>query len=293
MSSNTKFRHNKKRNTGLIYEFLVRKISESLIDNDQKMYKKSIDIIKKYYGEGRPIESEKQLFDAVLLTQGVSSNIAHKIVKEVHSHASKLNYRLIDIKKSNLIREIHKAFGKDFFSEYKINHYRAYASMQLLINSCNPKSTLSESVQRIQLEEALISYMQSSDKVETDDFDEVDEVDDFVCSLAIKKFNDRYRNTLSESQKCILKEYINAISGQLGEDNSTLVSFLEKEKGKIKKVLVESIGFVDISSDEKMVSKLEDATVILENMDFSSPTSKHIEEMMLFCKLVEEIKSNE
>ena len=37
--------HNKKRNTGLLYEFLIKTISQSLVDDDKKKSSKALKIV--------------------------------------------------------------------------------------------------------------------------------------------------------------------------------------------------------------------------------------------------------
>ena len=43
--------HNKKRNVGIIYEQLVLKLSQALVENDKKTFRETKDIIKKFFAK--------------------------------------------------------------------------------------------------------------------------------------------------------------------------------------------------------------------------------------------------
>jgi len=287
MGSN-KFRHNKKRNAGLTYEFLVRKISQSVIEKDHASYKKALSIAKKYYSKDQPLDTERQLFEAVISTRGIKEPVARNVIREIVKEAKNLNHRLIDIKKSNIIKEIHKAFGKEFFSSYRIPEYKAYASIQILINNCSSRPTLNENVARVQLEESLVEYMTASLKEDHENIQP--KATSLVYSMAIKKFNERYEDALNESQKRLLKSYV-AVSSS--DKRSSLKGMLEKERISILEKLGASHSIKELREDKTMMQKLSEAENKLKSLDFANATSDHIEELMLFHKLVEELESND
>jgi len=285
-SKKMRFKHNKRRNSGLVYEFLVRKMSESLIDKDSRSYKCALAITKKYFAAGQPMAKERQLFEIIASTRGVKPNVARRVLAEVIIVAKKLDHRLIDIKKSNAIKEIHRAFGKNLFSDYKFADYKAYASIQMLINGCNPKSTINESVQRVHLEEALINYM----SVDTKRHAITEKIDPLVYSITVKKFNERYNDTLCESQKRLLKKYVVALAS---ENSSRLVTaMLVVERKRLLFEMQSAHGVKEIHEDKQMIKKLKDAENMLRELNLRESHSSHVEDMLLYCKLVEELNSN-
>ena len=66
-------RHNKKRNSGLLYELLIRKISRSLVEGDNKSASISKLIVKKYFSAGTELHKEYRLINA-LVNVSVGSN---------------------------------------------------------------------------------------------------------------------------------------------------------------------------------------------------------------------------
>ena len=107
-SGRPKYSHNKKRNSGLAYEFLVRKMSECLIDRDSASYKRALSIITEFYTPGKPLALEKQMFDTIMSTRGVKWNVARGVLNEVLREAKRLPYRSINGAKNSLIREVHR-----------------------------------------------------------------------------------------------------------------------------------------------------------------------------------------
>lgn len=285
--SSSQFKHNKKRNTGLVYEFLVRLMSEMLLENNNKPYKKSLDIIKKFYYKGSPLDKERQLFSAILENRNVSERVAAGILREVMEEAKKLDFRISDIKKSNLIKEIHFNFGKEFFSRYRMDDYKAYASIQLFINGCNPKRTIYEGTHRVKLEESLMRFMCSSIP---DDIREEISGDYLTYKIAVKKFNEHYGSELSNSQKRILKEYI--LLEDSG-DKSDVIRFFNGEKKEMYEILKNSSYSKEFFEDEAMLERLDEVKNKLKDLDVFNPSDKVVEELMLFRQLVEEIESDE
>jgi hypothetical protein len=284
----TKFKHNKKRNSGLIYEFLVRKMTESLIERDSKSYKQSLGIIKKYFSKGQPLDRERQLFEAITRTRGIKKSVGAGIIQEVITVARKLDHRVINIKKSNVIKDIHRTFGRGLFSSYRLQEYKAFASIQMLINSCNPKATINESVQRVQLADALINYMST---VPVADVEKVNS-DPLVYKIAMQKFNDRYDDSLNESQKRLLKCYAKALASPPSKSERAVRTLLRNEQKRLILDISAESGIKEIIEDKNMSKKLKEAKAMLHEMDLSKSLDKRVEDLLLYCSLVEELKSN-
>ena len=134
------FKHNKKRDTGLVYEFLVRKLSQTMVEKDTSSYQKTMDILRKYYGDGAILAEERELFDVIMNARGLSEVAARRVLGEVQRVAKSMDARKIDIKKSNLIKEINYTFGRDFFSNHRVPTYRLLASIQMLSTPPVPRA---------------------------------------------------------------------------------------------------------------------------------------------------------
>ena len=74
--------HNKKRNVGLIYEFLVRYMAESLIDGQDDLFNDATNIFKECFRPGTELYREFRLFNALAKTTVSSKSIAASILNE-------------------------------------------------------------------------------------------------------------------------------------------------------------------------------------------------------------------
>lgn len=282
------FRHNRKRDTGLVYEFLVRKLSQAMVNKDQKSYKTTMEIVRKYYGDGTPLAEERELFDVIKNTRGVSESAARRILAEIQRHAKNLDAKKIEIKKSNLIKEINYAFGKNFYSEHRIPEYRLLASIQMVIDAARTQTRLTESVQKIQLEEGLVKYMMTRGSF-SETISQKSEVDAVVMAMVAKRFEEKYSKSLGSSQKLLLEKYIRAqVTGDLKPLAETIVSELKR----INTSLTNASTMKEIIEDTVMSSKLTEAKQkLLETGAMSF--DKQVEEIMMYQKLVDEVNSNE
>ena len=97
------FKHNKKRNSGLVFEFLVRQMSSDMLDGNAARYAKAVDITRRYFSEGMILSKEKQLHDVLRNTRGVTESRARRVLAEVMRHSRALDSKTLEIKKNNLI----------------------------------------------------------------------------------------------------------------------------------------------------------------------------------------------
>lgn len=283
-----RFNHNRKRNTGLVYEFLVRQMAAQMIDKDQTGWKKSFVILKKYFSPGSPLAEELELFKVIQSSRGLSQFTARRVLAQLLGRSKKFDEKTLDIKKSNLIKELNYTFGKDFFSRYRIPNYRLLASIQMLIDNYRRPGKLTEEVQQLQLEESLVVFMMNTPTEEKPKIEE--KVDSFVFSVAEKKFSDRYGKVLSESQKSLLDRFAKSL---LTKQSRLLKEQIVNEKARILTVLRGSRGIQEIRSDKEMQKKLEEAISQLMILDESSDVQLAVEQLLLYERLVEELKSNE
>jgi hypothetical protein len=281
-----RFNHNRKRNTGLIYEFLVRQLASQMIDKDNVGWKKTYDIIERYFTPGMPLAEELEMFDALRSVRSLKEIAARRLLAEVYGRARKMDEHKLDIKKSNLIKEVNYSFGKDFFSKYRIDEYRLLASIQMLIDNCRRPGRLAEDVQKIQLEESLVSYLTSREKDEVKPQSD-DRIDQMVYKVAESKFIDRYGQVLNESQKELLDRFGRAL---LTKQPRTIREQLLSEKARILSVLRGSRTLKEIKEDAIMVKNLEEAISRLSEMNEDEEPESVVQEMLLFERLAEELK---
>ncbi len=119
-------KHNKIKNTGILFELLTRQITVDLMESDNS---KAVDIVKKYFKTGTQLGKEYQLYKILAETKYNTESRAETLIDAVLDSRKKLNNTFIRREKYNLIKEIRKCYNeKDFFNT-KINNYKVLASV--------------------------------------------------------------------------------------------------------------------------------------------------------------------
>lgn len=200
-------KHNKKRNTGLLYEFLARHAAEGLVDNDEKQVKQSIKLLKKHFREGTELNKEFRLFRALINTCVDSKQTAHRIVETTRRAATQYDVKKLDHEKSLLIRSINHTFGDSNFYDKRIEEYKLYATVQVLLNEWR-QDVPTNVVQTALYEEDLIEHLTAPKQGNILDESSKEEVDDLIVNLMMKKVNVKYDGLLNDEQISLMNHYV-------------------------------------------------------------------------------------
>lgn len=283
----TGFKHNRKRNSALVYELLIRRMASQIIAKDLSGCKKTTAILSRYFSNGSPISSERELSETIKNTRGVPRTVAEKVLHEVYARAAKIDSKELVLKKNGLIKEINHTYGMKFFAEHRIPDYRIFASIQMAIDgSYTNLERLSENVQRIRLEEAIINFMTTT--TNESGIEKDPRIDGVVCSMAVKRFQEKYGNNLIPRQKKLLDHYIRSLIQ--GKDDG-LKKFMKEESDKIRQNLHEGKSIDDLKKDAVAMQKYKDVQSIFESLDISSPNAETVKDMLLYQKLCGELES--
>ena len=144
MAKNIK--HSKVKNTGVLFELLVRQITNDTLNGIEKS--PALKIVKEFFGKNSTIKKELKLYNTLLKEKFPSEAKAGKFIDIVLQERAKLNNSTIKRQKYNLIKEIRKNYDLDNFFRNKIDNYRVNASIYKLFESHtnkginNPKDVL-------------------------------------------------------------------------------------------------------------------------------------------------------
>ena len=233
-----KIKHNKYKNTGVLFELLVRKITSDTMSNSNS---KAASLVKKYFTKSE-LANENKLYQTLNRSISLSEGKAESVLSTVLDLSRKLNREKLSKEKYNLIKEIRNHFDiADFFGA-KIKNYKLLASTYILFESVNNKNFRNpESIitSRITILEHISSNPDS--KISLSPLvEELTQMDKGTRSLAYKimleKYNTKF-DKLTKEQKEVLKEYINSAT-----DAPKLKSFLNNKFTIISKVLNENIS---------------------------------------------------
>jgi ribosomal protein S13 len=238
-----KLRHNKYRNTGILFELLVRKITADTMSNQDS---KAVSLIKKYF-VNTELSKENKLYQSISKIQNISEAKAESIISTILEINKSLNQVKLSKEKYNLIKEIKSNFDIDDFFKAKISNYKLLSSTYTLLEAnlfpSHHIDTIIMSKMNI-LEQVAQSQLIKEIQPTVSEFETLDKgTRALVYKIMLEKFNTRFE-TLSNDQKDVLKEYINNIT-----NTTNLKKYVDTKFTSLKESLI------------KFLPKIEDATI--------------------------------
>jgi hypothetical protein len=206
-------RHSKYKNTGVLFELLVRQItSDTLSGKDSK----AALILKKYFVKTE-LGKEYKLYETLSKYKNLTEGKADVVITTIIESSKNLNRGILKRLKYNLIQEIQKHYNLDEFFKTKLPNYKLHASLYTLVEVYNSDnlSTPDQIINnKITLIEHLTSKQIDKQKVEDSILEEFKSYDKDLRILTYKvmleKFNGKYAD-LNLNQKSVLREFITSV----------------------------------------------------------------------------------
>jgi hypothetical protein len=284
-----KIKHSKFKNTGVLFELLVRQITLEVLNGDKKETAKNI--VREFFAPNTELNKELRLYDILLKEKYSSETKADRLVETVCDAHAKLNQSILSKEKFNLIKEVSEKFDIEQFLSSPISNYKVLASIYKVFESkketnydikdiFNSKITLIENItskpsQKVQPTEdkKLIESYKQQDK----------DLRLLTYKILVETFNKKYTN-LDDSQKNLLKEYINNIT------NTT--KFKDYVSIELPKIVAELKSIKSKVEDKVTTIKLSETISVLEKMKMGKTVSdSQVSSIMLSYELIKELKS--
>ena len=131
----SKVKHSKIRNTGLLFEFLLRQITADVLNKRDNS--KAAHMIKKRFNERTELGKELALYNILINKKFNSDKKADYFINEVVTEKRKLNNSTLKREKYNLIKEIKEYYNLANFLSSKVKNYAVYASVYKLFEYKN------------------------------------------------------------------------------------------------------------------------------------------------------------
>ena len=281
-----KIKHSKFKNTGILFELLVRQIASDTVSGKDSA---AIGLVKKYFSKTE-LAKEHKLYQALVNTKLLTEGKAESLINATLEVSSRLNRSALRKEKYNLIKDLREAYDLEDFFKSKISNYPQYAAAYHLIEAHNSLDFI-EPQQVIENKITLLEHITRKEINKSDVKDRVLEeyakMDKGTRILAYKmlleKFNNKYSN-LSNTQKSVLKEYINNISNTV-----KLREFVNNHYAAIKAQINQLNKNV---TDKTIQIKLNEVVTLLKPLDKTQNVKDdNIIALLQFHQLVEELKS--
>lgn len=289
MKSNIK--HNKLRNTGILFELLVRQITSDVMEN--KQHGIAVQLMREFFNSKKELGKELMLYRSFFNIQHLSEQKAFQFLKLINEQRKQLDQHKLNVEKYRLIKEIKQNFDlKEFFSA-RIPSYKIYASIyknfDAAVNGVNDVYLIEELANsQFTLVEHLSGKASSKQLQENNELAHIirsqDEQIRFLSyKILIERFNEKYKG-LDESQRKLLQEYIYNTS-----NTSKLKSYTQSESRRVSKEIKQHLGKISdtvtrikLSEVVSQLQKIEKAVVIKEN---------HMTAMLIGYEILKELKT--
>jgi hypothetical protein len=118
-------KHSKFKNTGVLFELLVRQVASDTLNNIDS---NALPLIKKYFAKSTELAKELNLYQTLVKEQFVKEEKASALIDAVVSARKSLNNSILNRQKYALIKEIKNNYVLEDFFKSKVNNYKVLAS---------------------------------------------------------------------------------------------------------------------------------------------------------------------
>jgi hypothetical protein len=280
-----KIKHSKYKNTGILFELLVRQVT---IDTLKGVDSPAIDIMKKYFVKSE-LGREYKLYESILKSKVLNESRANTVVSTILESSVNLNKSTLKRQKYNLIKEIKAHYDLDTFFNIKIKNYKELASLYMLIEGTNGTSYVAPS-QMVDCKITLLEFLTKQEIKSQDSRENV--IEEFQAydkdlriltyKILLEKFNEKY-DSISIEQKQILKEFINSVDSapHLREFYNTKIAELKEHLSKSIKTIQDPATKVKVEEIAKHLVELDKTAKVNDD---------HLVDLMQYYELVQEIR---
>ena len=278
-------KHSKYKNTGILFELLVRQVTADTLNGGDSP---ALSLIQKYFVKSE-LGKEYKLYETLAKNTSLTEGKANLILSTLLENSKKLNRSILKREKYNLINEIRKYYNLEDFFRTKLPHYKTFAAFYTLSEIENTEALVNTN-QIVNNKVTLLEHLSSSnikeERVEAEVLQEFQSYDKdtrmLTYRILMEKFNGKYTD-LYDSQKEVLRHYINSV-----DSTPVLREFYNTEVSKIKSQLTELNSKV---SNKAVQIKINEVINLIEELDKTAKvTSENIVNILQYLELTEELK---
>lgn len=273
-----RLKHNKKRNTAFVYEALVRELTESVVKNNKNKQNKIVSIIKDHFSTDSVLKEELELYKSIYETRHIEKKTAEKIIYQVKERHDSLDKKRLFQEQSALINKISRTLSNKLYSNF-VPNYKTIASVYSIFQDALPVKD------RVLLEENIVDQMSASAETVQESLQPIDSL---VYNTFAQKFNEEYKDSLNESQKQLLGNYISSFV----DNGLELKVYLNEEIGRLKESL-NTIKENKCDSDSQLKEKVTKVYNILDKTKDKEIDTETIEIVLNTQQLLEEIENHD
>ena len=281
-----KVKHSKYKNTGLIFELLVKQIAADTLSRKDSP---AVKILKKFYTGNTSLVREFKLYDFVLKNKGIGQKKAESIISTIVELSRKIDTTTLSKQKYELIKELKNHYNLEDFFSIKVESYKPLAALYCLMEAQNTEGLVDPQVfvdNKTTLLEHFLQTKQDGANAKDTLIEEYSKYDKdlrlLTYKILLEKFNNKYDNLLPE-QKNILKEFI--ISANSTTKLRTIVNEelekIQKQITTLKTKVEDQIVKIKLDEVFKSITPVKNTEKVTDN---------HLVSLMQYYELVGELK---
>jgi hypothetical protein len=236
------------------------------------------------------LAKEHKLYQALVGSKALTEGKAESLINATLEISSRLNRSALRKEKYNIIKDIRESYDLEEFFKSKINNYSQYAAAFNLIEAHNSLEFIEPSQvieNKVNLLEHITRKEVNKNEVKDRVMEEYISMDKgtriLVYKTLLERFNSKYSD-MSNTQKSVLKEYINNISNtvKLREFVNNHFVAIKAELNKMNKTV----------TDKTVQIKINEVVNILKPLDKNQNVKDdNIMALLQFHQLIAELKS--
>jgi hypothetical protein len=274
-----KIKHSKFKNTAMLFELLTRQITSDIISSNESV---AIQILKKFFNKNTELIKEYRLYKTLSDEKLKSDTKANMLIEAALKARRGLNKNKLQNEKYDLIKTIKENFEIDSFFQTKVQNYKLLASIYKIFEYNEIENPVEITKSRITILENITSKQNKSALTEDVAIaSEPKEVRLMAYKYLVEKFNAKYMN-LSESQKILLREYIENVS-----NTNNLKSLVQTEAVTVKRLFSKNIHRI---KDKSLKIKLQEVVGLLdEYQNIKKVEENHISALLRYYSLIDDL----
>lgn len=282
-----KIKHSKYKNTGLIFELLIKQVAADTLSRKESP---AIKVIKKFYTGNTTLVKEFKLYDFILKNKGVGSKKAETIVSTIVEISRKLDLDSLKRQKYELIKELKQYYDLEEFFSMKVDTYKPLAALYCLLEAQNTPDLLDPNVfvnNKTTILEHLTQTKHSEGQVKDALIEEYSKFDKdlrlLTYKILLEKFNNQYKDLLPE-QKNILKEFIVSANSSIRLRNIVNEEMVKlgKDISVLKAKITDSVVRIKLEEIQKAIVPVKNTQKVDDN---------HLVSLMQYYELVNELRA--
>jgi len=283
-----KLRHSKFKNTGFLFEILVRQITSDIMAGKQKSVSERL--LAKYFNKNTEIGKENALYQILVKERTTDVRRADSVLDAVIDARKKIKEAKLRVEKFEQIKEIKEHFNVDDLFSSKCPTYKTLASVYKVFENAtsdelyNPsnvsesKTTIIESILNIpnsplSAEDSVLEYFKKQDvRTRT-----------LSYKILLENFNKKYAG-LTKEQKELLKEYIINVANtnSLRETTNKFADIATTKLNAFLYDIDDSVTRIKLKETIKQLDKVKSGRLVKESQ---------LSALMLTFELISEIEN--